>query len=236
MDASKSLATLDDKNPPLREQVYAYLKKQLNDGLLKPGVFLDLNSIGNDLGLSRTPLRDALLRLEAEGFVTIHSRRGVLIKPLDLATIRNSYQILGALEAATIVEASQTFTDDDTRTMFELNAVMRSSLASNNFDDYYEANLAFHDVYISHSANSELRRLIRIHKERLYDFPRREGYLSEWETQSIHEHEALARLLEARNFNEAATFVRDVHWSFSVQERYIMSYYFAREAALGPRL
>ena len=230
---------LDDtasKASPLREQVYGYLKARLNEGSLEPGAFLDLNAIGNELGYSRTPVRDALLRLEAEGFVTIHPRRGVLINMLDLNTIRNSYQIVGSLESAAILEASTTFTEDDARNMLELNNDMADNLSKENFDAYYSANLAFHWVYLAKSRNIELKRLIRIHKDRLYDFPRKEGYLCQWETESLREHDHLARLLLTKNFIEAAVYVRDVHWSFNVQERFIMAYYFAREAALGPLL
>lgn len=226
----------DGTQIPLRELVYSYLKEQLNAGALRPGVFLDLNRIGNDIGLSRTPLRDALLRLEAEGFVAIHPRRGVLIKPLDLSTIRNAYQLLGALEAAAILEAAQVFDNTDAYRMEALNNTMQQNLASGDFDGYYRVNLLFHDVYLEKSANTELRRLVRILKERLYDFPRREGFLSEWETQSLIEHEALVQRLASGDFVSAAAYIRDVHWSFKVQEQFIMTYYFAREAALGPRL
>ncbi len=222
-----------EKVVPLREQVYAYLKRLLNDGRLKPGAFLDQKAIGDGLGLSRTPLRDALLRLEAEGFVTIHPRRGVVVNPLDVATIRNTYQILGALEAAAVLEAATTFTAADTDRMAALNTRMADALALGNFDAYYEANLAFHDVYLGRSANGELRRMVRTLKERLYDFPRREGYLTEWERASIVEHARLVQLITDRSWQEAASHLRDVHWSFTVQERYIMAYYFAREAALG---
>jgi len=217
--------------PSLREQVYTYLKSKLNDGTLKPGAFLDLNALGKDLGLSRTPLRDALLRLEAEGFITIHARRGVVVNALDIRTIRNSYQLLGSLEAAAIMEAADSFTMADAEGMIALNDRMRASLARNDFSDYYEANLAFHDVYLSMSANIELKRLARILKERLYDFPRLEGYLSQWELASIEEHEILARYMLSASFKNAAEYARDVHWSFEVQERFIMDYYFAREAA-----
>lgn len=222
-----------EKALPLREQVYTYLKRLLNDGRLKPGAFLDQKAIGDDLGLSRTPLRDALLRLEAEGFVTIHARRGVVINPLDVATIRNTYQILGALEAAAMLEASTTMKEADADRMAALNTRMADALALGNFDAYYEANLAFHDVYLGRSANAELRRITRILKERLYDFPRRAGYLNEWERASIMEHARLVQLVRADSWQEAASHLRDVHWSFAVQERYIMAYYFAREAALG---
>jgi len=223
------------KDASLREQVYGYLKKRLNEGSLKPGSFLDLNALGGELGFSRTPLRDALLRLEAEGFVTIHARRGVIINPLEIATIRNSYQILGALEAAAIIEAAVTYSADDARTMTSLNDRMYASLAKGDFDDYYSANIAFHEVYIGKSSNSDLKRTVRILKERLYDFPRREGYLSEWEESSAGEHGELTRLMERGDFNAAAGYVRDVHWSFKAQEHFIMAYYFAREAAISTK-
>ena len=233
---SRDRSNPDARMPPLRERVYTHLKRLLNDGGLKPGAFLDLNALGDSLGLSRTPLRDALLRLEVEGFVTIHPRRGVVVNPLDINTIRNSYQLLGALEAAAIIEASVTFTKANAETMLALNERMRAALASNDFDSYYAANLSFHDAYLAMSANAELKRMAKILKERLYDFPRREGYLSQWELESVNEHaEIAARMLSGR-FEDAAAYVRDVHWSFSVQERFIMSYYFAREAALGPLL
>jgi len=219
--------------PTLREQVYTYLKRKLNDGSMRPGTFLDLNALGSDLGLSRTPLRDALLRLEAEGFVTIHARRGVVVNALDIHTIRNSYQLLGSLEAATIKEAATSFTTRDAELMLALNERMRSALARNDFNDYYEANLAFHDVYLTMSANTELKRMVKILKERLYDFPRLEGYLSQWELASVEEHDELARRLLAADYESAAAYASDVHWSFEVQEHFIMDYYFAREAAQG---
>lgn len=227
--------TPDDTDAPLREQVYAHLKKMLNDGSLVPGSFIDLNAMGQDLGLSRTPLRDALLRLEAEGFVTIHSRRGVVVNPLDLTTIRNSYQLLGALEASAIIEVGPLFSAADSARMTELNNRMRVSLSADDFDDYYAANLCFHDVYIEKSANSELRHMAHILKERLYDFPRREAYLSEWEGKSLEEHATLASLLASGDIEGGAAYVRDVHWSFAVQERFIMAYYFARGTVGGRR-
>ncbi|MCK7471106.1 MAG: FCD domain-containing protein [Desulfomicrobium escambiense] len=78
----------------------------------------------------------------------------MVVNPLDLATIRNSYQLLGALEASAIFEVEPVFTSADSSRMTELNERMRHSLSADDFDDYYAANLAFHDVYIEKSANS----------------------------------------------------------------------------------
>ena len=73
----------------LRKRVYEYLKAQINSQKIRQGSFLDLNTIGNELALSRTPLRDALFQLEFEGFVSIYPRRGVFVNVLDLKCIRN---------------------------------------------------------------------------------------------------------------------------------------------------
>jgi hypothetical protein len=59
----------------------------------------------------------------------------------------------------------------------------------------------------------------------LYDFPRREGFVKEWEQASIGEHAALVEFLKARKIKEAVSQIRDVHWSFKVQERFISKYY-----------
>jgi DNA-binding GntR family transcriptional regulator len=217
----------------LRERVYEYLKQALAAGKLSPGSFLNLSSLESDLGLSRTPLRDALLRLEAEGFVTIHSRRGVVVTALDPPTIRNIYQIIGALEGAAAEEAAaeaQASTWDD---MERLNLEMKKALERNSFDDYYARNLGFHDSFVSLSRNEELKNTIHILKERLYDFPRRKSYLQEWELASVHEHDEIIGLFRKGDFSSAAAYLRNRHWSFALQEHYVNEYYFSAQEGWG---
>ncbi len=209
----------------LRERVYGKLKDLLNDGRLKPGAFLDLSAIGRDLGLSRTPLRDALIRLEIEGFVRIYPRRGVMVRSLDLATIKNVYELIGALESAVVAGLKSKFRPEDAARMTALNAAMGEALERDDFSAYYAANLAFHGVYLELSDNAELLRSVGILKERLYDFPRRSGFVKEWELASVLEHGELIDRLTRGDFAGAASFVRDVHWSYESQERFIKRYY-----------
>ncbi len=218
----------------LRERVYLFLKEQLNRGILNPGSFMDLRAIGTALGISRTPLRDALIRLEAEGFVTIHSRRGVMVNELDLETVRNAYQLVGALETAAIMECGPRMGDRDFIAMETLNQGMGEALAQDDFNAYYEQNLAFHCTYIDKSTNAELRDLISMHRERLYDFPRRQAYLKAWELNGVIEHAELLRLMQQGDFVSAAAYSREVHWSFSMQENFINEYYFARMSGIEP--
>jgi len=216
-----------EEGSSLAENVYLELKSRLNRGLLRPGEFIDQRALGKELGMSRAPLRDALIRLELEGFVTVYPRRGVMVSPLDLPAIRDIYEILGALEGAAAVHASARFTAGEADRMDALLEAMDSALARDDFDSYYAANVAFHDVYIALSTNAVLKRQVRILKERLYDFPRRAAFVKEWETASMKEHRELAARFKTGDFAGAATWVRDVHWSFAVQERFIRAYYLA---------
>ena len=87
----------------LREQVYEYLRDEIQNGNLLPGATINPNEISKQLGISKTPLRDAIIQLEIEGFVTILPRRGVTVKKLTLQEIKDSYEIVGALEASVIM-------------------------------------------------------------------------------------------------------------------------------------
>jgi DNA-binding GntR family transcriptional regulator len=216
----------------LRERVYEHLRTQMSKGAVKPGAFLKLDDISRELGMSRTPLRDALFQLESEGFVTIYPRRGVAVNVLTPENIKNIYEILGALESAVIITTSLRFTPADADEMEKHNEQMRRALERNNFSMYYDSNLKFHNVYLNLSDNQEMLHYIKIHKERLYDFPRNKTFVKEWELHSLDEHAKMVGLFRAGDFGGAAEYVRDVHWSFAVQERFIRKYYFANRAEL----
>lgn len=215
----------------LRQQVYEFLKGELGAGRLAPGSWLDLGALETRLGTSRTPLREALLQLEWEGFVTIRPRRGILVRPLGLDDIRHLYEIIGALESAAILSGAAHLTGRAVTRMRSLNEAMRAALAADDFARYYDRNLRFHDVYLDATDNASLQRTVQVLKARLYDFPRRRGFVKEWEVASTGEHDAIVERLAQGNVQAAAEYVRDVHWSFAVQERFIHRYYFAREAA-----
>jgi DNA-binding GntR family transcriptional regulator len=211
----------------LREQVYDYLRDQMSSGGLQPGAFLDLNELARRLGISRTPLREALLHLESQGFVTVLPRRGFRLNALTLDDIRHYYEIIGALEAAALRSVGGSLGPSDFARMRQLDTAMAEAVAARDFDKYYEANLAFHDVYLRRSGNTRLVAHVHLLKQRLYDWPRRESMVQAWEQHSVVEHEAFLQLLERRAIAEAAAHLQDVHWSFAVQEPFILAYYFA---------
>lgn len=211
----------------LREQVYDHLRLLLNKGELRPGGFLDLRALEASLEVSRTPLRDALLQLESEGFVAILPRRGVQVRALTRDDIRHLYEIVGALEGAALLAAFSRLGPAETAALRRLNADMKRAVESGAFDRYYDRNLAFHDVFLDRCSNPRLLRLVRTLKQRLYDWPRRRGFVKAWELASVREHAQLVRLVENGEARGAADHLRDVHWSYRVQERFIEQYYFA---------
>ncbi len=212
-------------NKSLKEQVYEFLRQELRRGAIKPGDEIKMEQTARALGVSKTPLRDALLQLAMENFVTILPRRGVIVNPLTLEEIKNAYEIIGALESLSILKAGPHLSSTDLKAMEKLIEKMKKAIAHDNFDAYYEKNLEFHNVYLSRCGNPELNRLVTTLKKRLYDFPRQAKYVREWEEASIKEHEHLLRLLEEKQIEEAARFIRDVHWSFEVQKNFILKYY-----------
>lgn len=214
----------------LKEQVYEYLREQMRRGELRPGSAIDMEETSKKLGVSKTPLRDALLQLETEDFVTIRPRRMVVVNDLTEQDIRNYYEIIGALESIALLKSLGGLTPADLDRMQALNDGMKAAIAANDFDAYYEKNLAFHGTFVDRCGNASLVKLVVNLKKRLYDFPRVPGFVKEWEEASIGEHQALIDLLRAGRGLEAANHVRDIHWSFEVQERFIRRYYPAAAA------
>jgi DNA-binding GntR family transcriptional regulator len=167
-----------------------------------------------------------LIQLETEGFVSILPRRGVVVNRLTLEDIRHLYEIIGALEGAALVSVGDRLDETHFEQMRSLNAEMVKAVEAGEFDNYYARNLSFHEAFLDLSENSELLRQVANAKHRLYDFPRRREFLPEWEMASTKEHAAFLQLLEVGDVRGAADYLRDVHWSFDVQQPFILRYYF----------
>ncbi len=209
----------------LKEQVYEYLRDQIQTGEIKPNTAINLQSTSDKLGISKTPLRDALLQLDLEGFVTIKPRKGIIVNSLSLNDIRDFYQIIGALESTALYESKRNLKNKDIEKMLFLNDEMKNAIEGNKFDLYYENNLQLHNIFIKYSSNNDLKNIIEIKRRRLYDFPRKTGFIKDWEVESIMEHTVLIKYIEDGKIQEASDYLRNVHWSFDIHEKFIRKYY-----------
>ncbi len=216
----------------LREQVYNYLREQMAKGELLPGADINMNKLSAILGVSKTPLRDALIQMECEGLVEILPRRGIRVTTTDLEDVRHAYDAIGALEGSIIASVFDRLEDKHIQRLEELNQRMIDEVRADNFDRYFLDNLAFHQVYLDLSGNEMVKRFVKPIKERLYDFPRR-IYLPEWERRNCAEHQRFIDCVKAGDKDGAVTTMRDVHWSYEVQEPYIRRFYAARNEEIA---
>ena len=212
----------------LREQVYQYLRAEMQKGHIVPGEYIRLNEMSDQLGISKTPLRDAVIQLECEGFVTILPRRGVLMNRLTLQDVKDAYDIVGALEAAVVVDVSNRFEADRLDAMTEINNRMKALIEREDFDhhyaDFFSFNVAFHDHFLDLSDNRQIKKIVIPIKQRLYDFPRR-GYIKEWEKRHLAEHEKLIKAIANGDRDRAADVFQNEHWCFKAHKNFLDRFY-----------
>lgn len=208
----------------LSEQVYSYLRRQMSEGNILPGSTIHIGDIAQQLGISKTPLRDALIHLEIEGFVEILPRRGVRVNELQIDDIKNAYDAIGLVEAFIVSSCIDRIKTAHLDKLEELNERMIADIKNNDFSRLFKTNLQFHHVYLDISDNTPLKKFILPIKHRLYDFPR-QNYLSEWELRNCEEHKQFIDNLRKGNGEGAAKILKDIHWSFEFQKDFIYQFY-----------
>jgi DNA-binding GntR family transcriptional regulator len=209
----------------LRNKVYDYLRGEMDKGILLPGALINLNEMSERFKVSKTPLREALLRLEAEGFVSIRPRSGIIINRLELEDIRYLYEVVAALEAALIDTIFEKFDRSHLSLMEKLNADMRSTIESGDYVAYDKPHWDFHNLFTELSGSALVQRLITPIRQRLWDFPRRRNH-QQWELMACDEHQQITEAIQSGNRSEAVRVVKDLHWNFAYNERFIRWVYF----------
>ena len=208
----------------LRAQVYHFLRRQLQNGRFLPGAEIHIADVARELGVSKTPLRDAFIQLELEGFVSIQPRRAIRVSGMTLKDVENAYGIVGALESSVILQVFDRIGPEHIARMEALNDQMIADVGRDDFRSYYEKNLSFHDVCLELSDNTTLKKVILPIKQRLYDFPRK-SYIQEWELRNCWEHLQFIDLIKKGDREGAAKLLTDVHWSYEAQEAYIRKFH-----------
>lgn len=211
---------------PLRDQVYDYLKMELESQRLIPGEIITIRKLSEELGVSRTTLKDALLGLQAKGFVTFLPQKGVMINKLTLQEIQEIYQIIGALEASIILLENKRFDSSFVAQLTEINSKIRAAIDSKDVNGYWKHNRLFHQKIVQATRNTRLLEISESLRKRLYDFPVPEKFDFDWGTRCTDEHFEIIQLMACQNFREAAIFLQEIHWSFIRQVQFVKSQYF----------
>ncbi len=198
----------------LRDEVYNYLWKQIKNKLFIPGEFIDLNSIAKKLNVSRTPLREALIVLENEGFVKILPKKGIYINPLTLQDTYNLYEIIGALESSIIYNEWEKITPE---VIGRLECWNEKLACCVDYEQHYNINHEFHFTYINLSQNAEITEYLSRQYRRIYDFSGI-NYGPQFQINNVNGHKEFISLLKQGKRLESADYLRDVHWKFRVPE------------------
>src|SRR5215470_17356231 len=144
----------------LRDRAYVAIRDAIVDGTLQPGERLKDQELQSWLGLSRTPVREALARLEQDGLVETAPQRFTRVAPLDRRDARDAFPIVAALHALAAELAVPRLTDSGLAAMREDNARFTAALRANDVEAALAADDAFHGRVVTASANAELPRAL----------------------------------------------------------------------------
>jgi DNA-binding GntR family transcriptional regulator len=140
--------------PSLREVALDSIKRAIMDNTLQPGEIINEGILAKSLGISKTPVHEALLDLAARGFVTLLPRKGVQINVLTLEDIKNLYEFRRAIETTIIRRITKNLSDDD---IIQIEDVHGQALKATKKDDrlaYIKADRQFHHLLATLSCNT----------------------------------------------------------------------------------
>lgn len=208
-----------------RDVVYNYLKKSMQDGEILPGNSLDLNEVSEHLQISRTPLRDALIRLEAEGIVTIFPRSKVIVNKLEKEDFQYLYEVIASLESTLCLRGIHNYTPSILDEMDALVEAMRTSILNENLRKYDELHRESHNFFLKVSPNIFAERILVPVQNRLWDFPRR-NFVQQWFLDGCDEHALIIQALRERNAVNLRYFLKEKHWNYEYNKELISAVYF----------
>ena len=197
---------------PLRDVVFNTLRKAILKGELKPGERLMEIALAEKLGVSRTPVREAMRKLELEGLVVMIPRRGAQVANITEKDLNDVLEVRIALENLSIENACARMTEEQLGDLWKAAKNFEDTMAEGNLVKLAEADVAFHEVIYKSSDNRRLNQ-VRINeippsfmnnlREQIYRY--RVEYLKDEETRNllVKEHEEIYEAIKNRDLKKA---------------------------------
>ncbi|MBI3531728.1 MAG: GntR family transcriptional regulator [Curvibacter sp. PD_MW3] len=192
----------------LHERVAATLREEIFDGTLAPGSFVDEVALCERLKISRTPLREALKVLSAEGLVRHEPRRGCFVNEVTEQDLDEIFPVIALLEGRCAFEAACNASDADLAVLETLHQKLQAHAAAKRIVDYYQTNFTIHEAIITLANNrwlaqviADLRKILKLARLQQLHAP---GRLA----QSLSEHLAVFAALKARDSEGAEAAMR----------------------------
>ncbi|MFB9990840.1 GntR family transcriptional regulator [Deinococcus oregonensis] len=199
-----------------REDVYTQLSTWIIEGTLQPEEPLRDLDIADSLGVSRTPVREALRRLEDEGLVETALNRWTRVAPLQLSQAASLYPVVEVLEVLALQLAASSFTAADLGQLHQLNLQLKTALQHRDAGLAVDADTAFHDLWISKSGNQQLQQTLQALKRKLRRIERAYFDGTRAGQASLDEHAAIAEALGAGDLERASQALK-ANWQNSLE-------------------
>ena len=188
---------------PLRDVVFNTLRQAILKGELKPGERLMEIALAEKLGVSRTPIREAMRKLELEGLVVMIPRRGAQVANITEKDLNDVLEVRIALENVAIEKACTRMSEEDMGRLWLAAKEFEHTMAEGNLVRLAEADVAFHEIIYRASDNKRLNQVLNNLREQIYRY--RVEYLKEEETRNVlvKEHEELTKAIRERDVKKA---------------------------------
>jgi DNA-binding GntR family transcriptional regulator len=194
----------------LSEHVYEQLKGLIISNQIQPGAPLGEERLATQWGISRTPLRTALARLERDGLVRMVPHRGCVAADIRPQDVRDTYQAREALEVAIIEQTTPHIPEEKLSEIARLFASIDADLDQGQYDSYIPSDAFFHAVLLEYATNMVLIRMLgqlyeQITRIRNYSH----GQPGEHMREAHSEHRRILEALQRRDAEAASAAMRD---------------------------
>ena len=159
-----------DSYQPLREVVCESLREAIRNGVLKPGERIMEIQLAEELGVSRTPVREAIRKLELEGYVVMMPRRGTYVASMSIRDINEIFEIRTALESLSNGLAADHITDEELEHLQRLLVIIGGYIKEGNMEKIVETDIEFHDTMYHAARNTRLVGIISNLRDQLTRF------------------------------------------------------------------
>lgn len=194
---------------PLRDLVFNTLRQAILKGELKPGERLMEIQLAEKLGVSRTPIREAIRKLELEGLVLMIPRRGAEVAKISHKSLQDVLEVRGALEALATDLACQRITEEEVEDLRKAQNNFKKAVESGTEMQIAEADEAYHDIIYNASNNKRLVQMINNLREQMYRY--RLEYIKDEAQRGIliDEHEKILEAIRIRDIIRAKALMKE---------------------------
>jgi DNA-binding GntR family transcriptional regulator len=199
----------------IRDYAYNYVCEKIDKGIFVPNEKIDVNKIVDELGMSTTPVREALIQLANEGIVEILPRRGFVVRGISLRDIEEMHAVIGCLEGFAASLAVPSMKEEHFILFSKYIDKLENLIEKKKYKEYMKHQEDFHNVYISNCGNKELQLLVASTKERLFkkSFNKIDGLDLYDELKKINnEHRKIVELFKKKHRDGVESYLREVHW------------------------